>query len=234
MHVRLGTTLDGSIARLDTNTPSLTMLLADAGDGKTTLARYLTRWWLARTGTTVTVHARRPREWTDLSHLAHLQLLDLEGNPLFPTVDRADEKRTSPPPSRPSHLTVVDGIDSPGLARFPTLPRPEDLTIITATSDWFGSHAAQRVGPALVHRWGLLPRRAATEGPAGARSHGTFDPLQHRLDWGSETQPLLPCHLGPHDYPSHRWASDPHRPATLHTPEPAAFSLQPAGGDRPR
>lgn len=206
MQVRLGTTLDGQVVRLDISAPSLTMLLADAGQGKTTLARHLTRWWLARTRTTVTVHARRPCEWSDFSGLPAVRLLDLEEDMSFSTVE-PDNEAAGRTPARPFHLTVIDGVDSPGLSRLPGLPPPGDLAIVTAASDWLGASVAEAAGrPGHVYRWGLLPLHVVGGHDSATSPTGTVDPLQYRLDWGSQTQPLLPCRLGPRDYPRHRWA----------------------------
>jgi hypothetical protein len=199
MHVQLGTTLDGDPVHLDTSRPSVTLLLADPGHGKTTLVRFLTRWWLARGETTVTVHARRPDEWADLSEERRLALRDLE-----------DAVDSDPPQesSHPTHLTLIDGVDAPGLGRIPGAPQPNQLVIATATSDWLGAHlAAAAPSRCLVHRWGLLPLTSPSERGPSPELASWADHWQGRLDWGPHTRPIWPRRRGPRDFPCHRWVS---------------------------
>ncbi len=67
MDVRIGTTPDGLAAGFDTSSGDSLLLVGDYGRGKTTVARYLTRWWLANTSRHVHVYAHNPGEWADLS-----------------------------------------------------------------------------------------------------------------------------------------------------------------------
>ena len=57
MDVRIGTTLDGQAAGFDTSSARPLLLVGDVGRGKTTTARYLTRWWLADTARHAHVYA---------------------------------------------------------------------------------------------------------------------------------------------------------------------------------
>jgi hypothetical protein len=234
MHVKLGTTLDGQTAHLDTSTPSLTLLLADPGNGKTTLARYLTRWWLARSDTTVTVYALRPHEWTDLAEHDALHLRSLEDG-MSPAHSPGSGL---PGPGSPTHLTVLDGVDTPGLGPILGLPDPRDLVIATAVSAWLGADLVEATHQAPVLRWGLLPA-SATEDHVRATTeptHTNTDPRQSRLDWGAETLPLWPTRRGPRDHPCHRWVSCGVVPAAFGTLSDTAVRDQTPLGDvkRPR
>ena len=66
MDVRIGTTVDGQAAGFDTRSARPLLLVGDVGRGKTTTARYLTRWWLANTRRHAHVYAQAPSEWADL------------------------------------------------------------------------------------------------------------------------------------------------------------------------
>ena len=79
--MRLGRSLEGEIIRIDTTRPQTTLLLGDPGIGKTTLCRYVVRWWLARTAEHVVVSAARRAEWADLSECSRLSLHDLWAEP---------------------------------------------------------------------------------------------------------------------------------------------------------
>ena len=67
MDVRIGTTVDGQAAGFDTSSARPLLLVGDVGRGKTTTARYLTRWWLANTRRHARgrgIAARHPQTWS--------------------------------------------------------------------------------------------------------------------------------------------------------------------------
>lgn len=65
MRLRIGTTLDGQPAVVESVDAVPVVLLGDPGSGKTTLARYLARWWLADTRHHGHVFSPDPGEWVD-------------------------------------------------------------------------------------------------------------------------------------------------------------------------
>ncbi len=65
MRLRIGTMLDGQPAVVESVDAVPVVLLGDPGSGKTTLARYLARWWLADTRRHGHVFSSEPGEWVD-------------------------------------------------------------------------------------------------------------------------------------------------------------------------
>jgi hypothetical protein len=205
MRVQLGITLDGRTAALDTNTPSVTLLLADPGQGKTTLVRYLARWWLARSDMHVTVVAHRPHEWADLAAWPGLTLRDSQDAPVCAGSPPSTRGRTA---QYPRQLTILDGVDAPGLGRLPGVLGARELVVATAVNSWLAADVAEATrADTSVYRWGLLPFRASRQ-HAGERAlvDQSLDPWQGRLDWGAKTQPLWAHRRGPRDFPCHAWA----------------------------
>ena len=184
MDVRIGTTLDGQVAGFDTTSARPLLLVGDVGRGKTTTARYLTRWWLANTRRHAHVYAAHaPFEWADLrcdpEHPDQLE--GPVGHDCLPGLC----------------LVVVDGMDQLDDDRVSFLPLGRARTIVT-------SHG----GNALTGRplldgdlecLGLV--RPDHADPAEA---AVLDG-QGRLDWPSDTVAVISDQRGPMDFPCHRW-----------------------------
>ena len=183
MDVRIGTTVDGRAAGFDTTNARPLLLVGDSGRGKTTIARYLTRWWLANTSRHVHVCAQAPSEWADL-RCGPARLDQLE-HPV--AVD-----------CRPrSCLVVVDDMDPVDDDRLALLPLGTARTILTSHG---GNGLAGR--PLLnddIACLGLV--RPDHADPAEA---AVLDG-QGRLDWPSGTVAVIPDQRGPMDFPCHRW-----------------------------
>lgn len=183
MDVRIGTTLDGRAAGFDTSSGDPLLLVGDYGRGKTTVARYLTRWWLANTHRHAHVFAHNPSEWADLSR--NPDHLDFHDDPIGKDC-------------RPGTcLVVVDGADCAGEDRLELLPLRTAPVILTS----YGMVDCQ--APSLLDRdltcLGLV--RADHAGPADtAVLEG-----QGRLDWPIDTVAVIPDPRGPIDFPCHRW-----------------------------
>jgi hypothetical protein len=76
MELRIGTTLDHRPAGLDTTSTTPLLLVGDPRRGKTTCARFITRWWTAETTRHVHVFTAWPHEWADLCcHRDHITAL---------------------------------------------------------------------------------------------------------------------------------------------------------------
>ena len=182
MDVRIGTTLDGRAAGFDTRSGRALLLVGDYGRGKTTVARYLTRWWLANTHRHVHVFAHNPGEWADLT-----------GNPdhlEFPHDSIGKDCRPG------TCLVVVDGADCAGQDRLELLPLG---TAVILTS--YGVVDYQAPSP--------LDRDLTCLGLVRADHAGHADTAvldgQGRLDWPIDTVAVIPDPRGPIDFPCHRW-----------------------------
>ncbi|EON22182.1 hypothetical protein CF8_3949 [Nocardioides sp. CF8] len=186
MDVRIGTTLDGQAAGFDTRSACPLLLVGDVGRGKTTTARYLTRWWLANTARHAHVYAEAPSEWADLP--------DLPEHPdqLEQAIGRSCRPGTC--------LVVVDDMDLIGDDRLSWLPLGTSPTILTSHG---GNSLAGRTllgtGPRCL---GLV--RPAHADPADPVEAGVLNG-QGRLDWRYGTIAVIPDQRGPMDFPCHRW-----------------------------
>lgn len=186
MDVPIGTTLDGQAVGFDTRGCRTLLLVGDSGRGKTTIARYLTRWWLADTNRHAHVYAPAVHEWADL------------------TVTREPFDRHLGTKGRccpASCLVVVDDFDACG--RFdaewlPTQPTTSH-TVITAvggaTLDSTTELGTDVVCLGLVRL--TLPNTVETAVLEG----------QGRLDWPPTAAVVIPDQRGPIDFPCHRWAA---------------------------
>ncbi|UUW92501.1 ATP-binding protein [Pimelobacter simplex] len=183
MDVRIGTTADGHAAGFDTSSTRPLVLVGDVGRGKTTTARYLTRWWLANTRRHAHVFAPAPSEWADLrcepEHPDQLQ---------WPVGHECPAGTC---------LVVVDDIDLADDHHIYFLPLGRARTILTSN----GAHdLADRPLPGddvvclglVQHDYPDPAEAAVLEG-------------QGRLDWPIGTVAVIPDQRGPKDFPCHRW-----------------------------
>lgn len=183
MDVRIGTTLDDRPAGFDTNSTRPLLLVADVGRGKTTIARYLTRWWLANTARHAHVYAQGPTEWSDL----------LEGpqhpDELQQPVGRACRRGTC--------LVVVDDIDPTEDDWLTLLPLGTARVILTS----YGGNSL--IGRPFLEGditcMGLI-RPEHPDAVEAAALEG-----QGRLDWAADTVAVIPDPRGAMDRPCHRW-----------------------------
>lgn len=190
MEVRIGTTLDGRVAGFDTSGSRPLLLVGDVGRGKTTIARYLTRWWLANTSRHAHVYTDAPSEWADLGsepdHPAHPGQLDQPvGGDCTPG----------------TCLVVVDSMDLVDDNRLGFLPWASGRTILTT---YGGSGLVGR--PLLgadIECMGLV-----RPDPTDAAEIAVMDG-QGRLDWPVDTVAVIVDQRGPIDFPCHRWQTPP-------------------------
>jgi hypothetical protein len=204
MRVRLGATLDGQVARLDTGRPTATLLLGDAGLGKTTLTRYVARW-LARTEHRVTVATDEPYEWADLGSCSRLRLTTVVDE-AWATLAVATEGARE--------LVIIEGtLPAPGCRE--RVANRDCTLLITATGLW------EAPTEAFDQTWGLLHIPTGTARGPVYPCDESWDPAQGRLDWGPCAVPLIPSRRGPQDFPPRRWHAPPHEQSTAAWPRAA-------------
>lgn len=197
MDVRFGSTLDGRAVGFDTSSTRPLLLLGDAGRGKTTLARYLTRWWLADTTRHAHIASPAISEWSDLC-CVHLDRC-LSGGPTG----------TSCPPG--TCLVVVDNLDRLDEVR---LSRAPTARLIVTTQGYIDNDAHLLLS-SIATCLGLV--RAESSDPTEA---ALLDG-QGRLDWPAETDTVIPDPRASLDFPCHRWHPASH-PSTDRAAERAA------------
>jgi hypothetical protein len=172
MKVRVGVTLDGSPVVIDTAGSSVVVLVGDAGAGKTTIARYIARWWVADPTRTARVLAARPHEYRDLP-------VEVRG---------LDAAHSTAPTSAARGLTVVDSADDLAHQTLRDLMPAQGLLVVTSAGP--AAHVLGRSAQpylALLHR--ALPEADRAQGrldwpseavPVIADERGARDLLPHR------------------------------------------------------
>jgi hypothetical protein len=182
MDVRIGTALNGEAVGLDTSSTRPLLLVGDAGRGKTTIARYLARWWLANTARHAHLLASSPSEWADL-RCESLALDDIE-------------EQTDLNCDTGSCLVVVDDLDlvTNGLT---SLQLKSRRAILTSRCGY--GLDVETVLTSAVTCLGLV-RQSRVDLADAAVLDG-----QTRLDWPAGTVPVLPDPRGQMDFPQHRW-----------------------------
>lgn len=183
MDVRIGTTLDGQSAGFDTSSARALLVVGDVGRGKTTIARYLTRWWLANTSRHAHVYAQAPTEWSDL-------VCDPDyPDELLRPLGRDCRRGTC--------LVVVDDIDLKGDDWLDLLPLGSARVILTSYGG--NSLIGRPILDTEVSCVGLIrPEHADAVESAALVGQG-------RLDWPIDTVAVIPDQRGPMDRPCHRW-----------------------------
>ena len=184
MKVRIGSAVDGSPVSVDTATASVLVLVGDQARGKTTVARYLARWWIADPVRAARIFAEHPHQYADLQ---------VEVRPLADSHSAAVavDGRV---------LTIIDGADSVAIEAVCAHAHAPGLTVLTS----FGE-AAQAFDGAGHLCLGLLARQIEQgRRPASAGRHET-DAAQGRLDWPSDVVAVVPDARGERDFPVHRW-----------------------------
>jgi hypothetical protein len=184
MDVRIGITPDGQAAGFDTSSARPLLLVGDLGRGKTTTARYITRWWLANTRRHAHVYAA-PSEWADLPcKPEHPDQLDQP-------VGRKCRPRTC--------LVVVDDMDLLDDDQLALLPLGTGRTILT-------SHGGNSITGRTLLDGDITCLGLVRPDPAGPAEAAVLNG-QGRLDWPIDTIPVIPDQRGPMDFPCHRWQS---------------------------
>lgn len=184
MEIRLGRTLGDDAVSIELSSTATVLLVGDTDRGKTTLARYLARWWIAAAPRHLHLIADSPDEWADMPT-----------HPPLSTAPSHDEE----PCGAGLCMLVVDDADRIPATVLDEL-NLEDLTAIITTSSAPG--LPRHLGEGAL-AMGLL-RGPLLEPTDLGVFHGDA-----RLDWPSDTVVIIPDQRGPHDFPCHRWQVPP-------------------------
>lgn len=206
MDVRIGITGAGEAVRFNTSAGPPLLLIGDFGRGKTTIARYLTRWWLANTRRHAHVYAETPSEWADLRCI-----------PARPGELEAPNAAGCRPETC---LVVVDDIDLVDDDRLVPVVAGGSRVVLTG-------HGGNRlIGRPVLERslacLGLVRTdyQARVSGEVATCGRDALETAalsgQGRLDWPSGTIAVIPDQRGPQDFPCHRWQTP--------TPDPMAVA----------
>lgn len=184
MDVRIGITATGELVTFDTASTRPLLLVGDSGRGKTTICRYLTRWWLADTDRHAHVFTPASTEWADLRcHRHHL--------------DEWRHTWDAPGCVEGSCLIVIDEAELFPATAWASLPLGKVPVLLTARD------------ASLIP----LPRSDVEALPCvGLICPDSTDPVelavqegQTRLDWPCGTTVVIADQRSPLDAPCHRW-----------------------------
>ena len=212
MKLTLGTTLDGQAIDYDPSQAGLLVLFGDPGRGKTTLARFITRWWTADPARHAHLFTTATEEWAD-HHRSD------RGSPAHRRASaeiRIQRSQEQPEGCRPETcLVVIDDIPADVLESLPRLKHLRQSTstwVVTSTGQAdIPASRPQDVAATNIVRLGLLPHEAGalSDRRPRVRRAAASDGLQGRLDWPPDTVPFIPSFRGPVDFPCHHWQQDP-------------------------
>ena len=191
MKVRIGRRLDGVPMCIDTASETLLVFVGDHAAGKTTLSRFLTRWWIADSLRTARAFAEEPHQYADLPI------------PVMPTANAV----TADVALDVRELTIIDGADHLSAGTLRVHARGPGLTILTSYGeaarllDGVGHPCLGLVGFPGAPVRDVRPHRGVLA--TGARNGYAIG--QGRLDWPSDLVPVVPLPRGERDFPVHRW-----------------------------
>jgi hypothetical protein len=193
MELRIGTTLDGRSAGFDTASLTPLVLVGHPGRGKTTWARFITRWWTAETTRHAHVFAAWPEEWADLR--CYRDNITALRSPVVPV--------RSPLGCAPGGcLVVVDDLEQAPAGAAGLLPLGRIPTMITSCGGNLEEMEQLESGFSCLGLLGRGRRQVPLEFQV---IDGQVIEGQGRLDWPSRTVAIVPDQRGALDFPCHRW-----------------------------